>query len=125
MKVILLFLALPITLAYAGQILPPDAVVLRMLNDVKNNKKQDIKIWVDLKSVAHNPRHSFSIDKIVNTFKNISHPELKTIIQRDEHALVRMLKPLKYDFELKTFCNEALRGTSKPACRFKIITIHP
>jgi hypothetical protein len=119
--ILTLIFALP---SLAGRSQSPKGVIERALYDVKHDESS-LSIWIDFELLASHKKHAMSKEQFIKTFKGLENVELQMVPYTTEKATVKMLSPLSLDFELKSFCNEALRGTSKPACRFKIISIHP
>jgi hypothetical protein len=110
--------------SHAGRSLHPAGIIKRLIYDV-DNEQANISIWVDLSSVKKQLKNPMSKIDIIKSFKNLKSVTFRTEYQKNRQAIVRMLTPKQYKFELKHYCNEALKGTSKPACRYKVYSIQP
>lgn len=125
------FLYLLICTLCRGELLAPDQVVTTLVQSAHDDKLTRFLLTADIPAIASQPRHSFNQMELLKFLKTID-PKKIAYQTKDNAAgikwfesspgrvLVRMIKPIRMDFELET---------RKPAAGgdqfFCVISIHP
>jgi hypothetical protein len=121
-RVSIIILALLTQCCLAGSSLTPDGVVRAAIDAAHQENSDLLNRCCDFEQIAKQPRHSMTRESLVSLFKsfNIEEVEIEPFkLQGDSATItIRMIKPLRLDFNLAGFLEEN-------GVRWRIVAVHP
>ncbi len=108
----------------------PQLIIIAFVEAIQSNDLEYLEKYVDLKKIQNQRRHSYSIDNLNRLFGKIDVKEIacsKPVYDNETKTiLIRMNKPISFDFELQHQNLIYRDSNSKGKGDFyKIISIHP
>ena len=108
--------------ASSADYVKPSQNVLALIVAIKNNDLRGVANNADLIAIANQPKHPYSLNQLLELFKNVSVSEISIIdlVGNDYVTKVRVSGSINLDFELEIILNQ-----SKPNKTYRVVGIHP
>lgn len=121
-RVSIIILTLLTEFCFAGSFLPPNGVVQAAISAAQQENSDLLNRCCDFEQIAKQPRHSMTRERLISLFKSFKSEDVEIEpfkLQGDAATItIRMIKPLRLDFNLTGSVQEN-------GVLWTIVAIHP